>query len=139
MLVVFYCHVLESNRMLRAWTCRVAKPCREYGMMGMSLRRASFLRAICRADDAFAFNKEAPAGECELRFLMVNSNSFHLRFPEATTIREVKQALIDRKPPELMDFLQNSSPSSPPPSKTEELRILHLGRFLEDAKTLEGK
>jgi Ubiquitin-2 like Rad60 SUMO-like len=83
--------------------------------------------------------QEASAGECELRFLMVNGESFHLRFPQASTIRDVKQALVDRKPAELIDFIQSSSPGSPPPSKTEELRILHLGKFLEDAKSLQGK
>lgn len=81
----------------------------------------------------------AAVGECDLRFLMVNGKSFNMCFPKGSSVREVKQALIDKKPVELIDFLQNSSPSSPPPSKTEELRILHLGKFLEDSMTLQGK
>jgi Ubiquitin-2 like Rad60 SUMO-like len=70
---------------------------------------------------------------------MVNGESFNLRFPQTATIRDVKQELIDKKPAELLNFLQISSPGSPPPAKTEELRILHLGKFLEDGKTLQGK
>lgn len=83
--------------------------------------------------------QEAAVGECDLRFLMVNGESFKLRFPQTATICDVKQELIDKKPSELIDFLQVSAPGSPPPAKTEELRILHLGKFLEDAKTLQGK
>lgn len=82
---------------------------------------------------------EAAAGECDLRFLMVNGESFRMCFPKDSSVREVKQALIDKKPSELISFLQNSSPSSPPPSRVDELRILHLGKFLEDSKTLQGK
>lgn len=62
-----------------------------------------------------------------------------MRFPQTATICDVKQELIDKKPRELIDFLQMSVPGSAPPAKTEELRILHLGKFLEDAKTLQGK
>lgn len=86
-----------------------------------------------------SFLQEAGLGECDLRFLMVNGGSFNMRFPQTATICDVKQELIDKKPSELMDFLQISVPGSAPPTKTEELRILHLGKFLEDAKTLQGK
>lgn len=70
---------------------------------------------------------------------MVDGESFHMCFPQNTTIRNVKQALVDKKPAELITFLQSSAPSSPPPTKTDELRILHLGKFLEDSTTLQGK
>lgn len=87
----------------------------------------------------FRVFQEAGVGGCNLRFLMVNGGSFNMRFPQTATIFDVKQELIDKKPSELMDFLQISAPGSAPPTKTEELRILHLGKFLEDAKTLQGK
>lgn len=80
---------------------------------------------------------EPGLGECDLRFLMVNGGSFNMRFPPTATISDVKQALIDTKPRELIEYLQISVPGSAPPTKTEELRILHLGKFLEDAKTLQ--
>ena len=38
---------------------------------------------------------------------------------------------------ELLDFLAKSAPGGvPPPSKAEEIRFLHLGKLLEDSKTL---
>jgi hypothetical protein len=86
-----------------------------------------------------AFQAEEDGAECVLRFLMVNGESFRMSFASKLSVREVKQSIIDQKPKELIEFLQASSPSSPPPSRVEEIRILHLGKFLDDAKILKGK
>jgi hypothetical protein len=69
---------------------------------------------------------------------MVNGESFRMSFSRLFSVREVKQSVIDQKPNELIEFLQSSSPSSPPPSRVEEIRILHLGKFLDDSKILKG-
>jgi hypothetical protein len=61
-----------------------------------------------------------------------------MSFSQVFSVRDVKQSVIDQKPRELIDFLQTSSPSSPPPSRVEEIRILHLGKFLDDSKILKG-
>lgn len=40
---------------------------------------------------------------------------------------------------ELVDFLKDSTPPVTVwPSRIDEIRILHLGKFLDDAKTLKG-
>lgn len=78
------------------------------------------------------------SGESLMRFLLINGESFEMRFPQSATIREVKQKVIDDKPSELTKFWQQSTPSGPAPIRTDDIRILHLGKFLEDSKTLQG-
>ena len=83
---------------------------------------------------------------------MVSGASFRLVLPATSTIRDAKQRVISEQPKgtyttashsitltreELLDFLTKSPPGGvPPPSKVEEIRLLHLGKLLEDAKTL---
>lgn len=74
-----------------------------------------------------------------MRFLLINGESFQFCFPQSTMIREVKQKLVDEKPSELLKFLQQTSPGSSVPTRTDEIRLLHLGRFLDDSKSLQGK
>lgn len=39
----------------------------------------------------------------------------------------------------MLDFLKKSPPGgAPPPAKVEEIRLLHLGKLLEDTKNLKG-
>uniref|UniRef100_A0A7S1ERV6 Ubiquitin-like domain-containing protein n=1 Tax=Timspurckia oligopyrenoides TaxID=708627 RepID=A0A7S1ERV6_9RHOD len=71
---------------------------------------------------------------CKIRFLLPNDTSFTRDFEPQFTIARVKQSLLDDKPPELVEQLENSSQVYP--SSVTELRILLLGRFLEDSKTL---
>jgi Ubiquitin-2 like Rad60 SUMO-like len=103
------------------------------------LARSSALVAGSTHRHCAASQVEEDGPECVLRFLMVNGESFRMSFASKLSVREVKQSVIDQKPSELIEFLQASSPSSPPPSRVEEIRILHLGKFLDDAKILNGK
>lgn len=69
---------------------------------------------------------------------MVNGESFRLVLPAAASVYQVKQRVIETRPKELVEFLRSSTPSvSSGPTKEEEIRILHLGKFLDDAKTLK--
>jgi Ubiquitin-2 like Rad60 SUMO-like len=90
--------------------------------------------------------KTPDSGECELRFLIVNGESFRLRFPADASVRDVKQGIINARPVELVSFLSTTSTGGTgtqaagmlPPSRVDEVRILHLGKFLEDDKLLSG-
>lgn len=75
--------------------------------------------------------------QCTLRFLMVNGESFKLTQSINSTVEDLKRKIIEEKPEELIKFLQSSTPSfQSGPSKEDELRILHLGKFLDDTKYL---
>lgn len=69
---------------------------------------------------------------------MVNGEAFHDTFPCSALVSDVKQAVVNKKPKELVEFLSSSLPPAQPPTKVDDLRILHLGKFLEDGKSLEG-
>ncbi|OSX68833.1 hypothetical protein BU14_2192s0001 [Porphyra umbilicalis] len=74
------------------------------------------------------------AGLCTLRFLLANSTEFRISAPPETTIRDIKTQIITQHPPQVSDFLRASQ--LPPVVSTEEMRILHLGKFLDDPRKL---
>mmetsp|Transcript_25417 Transcript_25417/g.100347 ORF Transcript_25417/g.100347 Transcript_25417/m.100347 type:complete len:110 (+) Transcript_25417:264-593(+) len=87
--------------------------------------------------DPAAVESADDGSECFLRFLLVNGNDFRMEFPARTSIRGVKNAIIKSKPQELVDLAEKTH--SPALEKIDDIRILYLGKFLEDYKTLEGK
>lgn len=50
------------------------------------------------SDAAEASTSAAGAKQCNLRFLMVNGESFRLVLPAASTVHQVKQKVIDERP-----------------------------------------
>ncbi|KAJ8907056.1 hypothetical protein NDN08_003539 [Rhodosorus marinus] len=85
--------------------------------------------------DPAAVESADDGSECFLRFLLVNGNDFRMEFPSRTSIRGVKNSIIKSKPQELVDLAEKTH--SPALEKIDDIRILYLGKFLEDYKTLE--
>ncbi|KAI9293353.1 hypothetical protein K502DRAFT_325379 [Neoconidiobolus thromboides FSU 785] len=68
--------------------------------------------------------------EARIKFLLLNGAKVEYSFNNQMTIHEVKQRLIENWPGEWM----NDKPIS-----ILALRLLYLGKILEDFKTLKGK
>mmetsp|Transcript_10350 Transcript_10350/g.20873 ORF Transcript_10350/g.20873 Transcript_10350/m.20873 type:complete len:132 (-) Transcript_10350:1413-1808(-) len=77
----------------------------------------------------------ADGQEFHLRFLLINGGEFRMDFPCDSLVRDVKQAILDARPRELVEVQEKQA--QPFPSRVEELRIVHLGRFLGDSKSLD--
>ncbi|PXF49100.1 Membrane-anchored ubiquitin-fold protein 1 [Gracilariopsis chorda] len=97
--------------------------------------------ALSQADTALTDVDSSPAvqnSSCDIRFLMVNGTSFRLTVPASSTIHDVKDAVIQHRPKELADFLKDTNPNAAAtPTKVDDIRVLHLGKFLDDVKTLK--
>eukprot|EP00188_Purpureofilum_apyrenoidigerum_P002385 Plantae.Rhodophyta-Purpureofilum_apyrenoidigerum.ctg24769.p1 GENE.Plantae.Rhodophyta-Purpureofilum_apyrenoidigerum.ctg24769~~Plantae.Rhodophyta-Purpureofilum_apyrenoidigerum.ctg24769.p1 ORF type:complete len:155 (-),score=28.13 Plantae.Rhodophyta-Purpureofilum_apyrenoidigerum.ctg24769:200-619(-) len=74
-------------------------------------------------------------GDCHIRFLLVNGKEFRMEFPANTAVKAVKSAIVKSRPQALLDSATETD--NPAPEKTDDVRILYLGRFLEDGKTLD--
>lgn len=89
------------------------------------------------AKAAGAGEGEPVVRECNLRFLMVTGANFTFRAMSDVTIGQLKRRIIDDRPKEMVDsLLKAPAPQTPFPSKMEEIRLVHGGRFLDDPKTL---
>ncbi|CAN8077000.1 unnamed protein product [Agarophyton chilense] len=96
--------------------------------------------ALSQTDTALTDLDSSPAinhSMCDIRFLMVNGTSFRLSIPASSSILNVKNAVIQQRPKELADFLKETSPGVNSSTKVDDIRVLHLGKFLDDVKTLK--
>lgn len=75
-------------------------------------------------------------GLCTLRCLLANSTEFRLSAPPETSVRDVKSQILTQQPPQVADFLRASH--LPAVVSPDEMRLLHLGKFLDDSRKLAG-
>lgn len=73
-------------------------------------------------------------GLCTLRCLLANSTEFRMSAPPETTVRDVKTQILTQQPPQVADFLRASH--LPAVVSPDEMRLLHLGKFLDDSRKL---
>ncbi|GAB0494617.1 hypothetical protein MMPV_005911 [Pyropia vietnamensis] len=73
-------------------------------------------------------------GLCTLRCLLANSTEFRMSVPPETSVRDVKTQILTQQPPQVADFLRASH--LPTVVSPDEMRLLHLGKFLDDSRKL---